>query len=74
MVAAFGAPLRFDIEGQEVECFLSGKERLWRCDCDRFKLNLTRFQQGFCPHVLLRIARALRDRVIDVDSLLPDDD
>jgi hypothetical protein len=63
--------LTFDVEGQEVRCFLSSGDRLWRCECERFKLNLERFKEGFCPHVIVAIERALTDGTFDPKSFLP---
>lgn len=60
--------LTFDIEGQEVRCFVSGRDRLWHCECERFKLNLARFKEGFCPHVAVAMAHALADGVIEPQS------
>lgn len=62
--------IRFDIEGQEVTCYQSGEDRLWHCECERFKLNLTRFSQGFCPHTAVAIMRAIQDGTIDADREL----
>jgi hypothetical protein len=63
------AAWRFDVEGQEVQCFLSGKHRLWHCGCDRFQRNLTRFREGFCPHVVVAIERAYAEGKLDPASV-----
>jgi hypothetical protein len=67
--AGDGRILRFDIEGQEVLCHVSGEERLWVCKCDHFQRTLTQHKQGFCPHTAVAIMRAMRDGSIDFSDL-----
>jgi hypothetical protein len=51
----------YDIEGQSVRCYELDRHRLWRCECERFKRNLDRFGDGFCPHVAAAIDLYLRE-------------
>jgi hypothetical protein len=51
----------FDIEGQEVRCYLSDGDRLWHCECERFQRTLAQYREGFCPHTAVAILRALED-------------
>jgi hypothetical protein len=41
---------RFDVKGHTVLCYETDGDRLWRCECERFK----RFGEGFCRTPLLR--------------------
>ena len=47
----------FDIEGQEVRCYESGQDRLWRCECAYFQRTLAQHREGFCPHTAVAIMR-----------------
>ena len=61
---------RFDIEGQEVVCYQTGGDRLWRCQCERFQRNLQRFGEGFCPHTdAVAMMREMQDGTISVDDV-----
>jgi hypothetical protein len=51
----------YDIEGQPVHCYELDGDRLWRCECERFKRNLERFGEGFCPHVAVAIELYLEE-------------
>lgn len=61
--------LSFNIEGQKVQCFQSGQDRLWSCECEYFQRMLTRHSEGFCPHVAVAIWRAAEQGVIDLGGL-----
>jgi hypothetical protein len=58
----------FDIEGQPVTCYQTGRDRLWRCECACFQRTLATYTEGYCPHIVVAIERAVRDRVIDFDG------
>jgi hypothetical protein len=60
--------LTFDIEGQAVVCYQTGRDRLWGCECTYFQRTLATYQQGFCPHVAVAIERALRTAPSDYDA------
>jgi hypothetical protein len=51
----------FDVEGQEVRCYLSDGDRLWHCECESFQRTLPQDGEGFCPHTAVAIMRALED-------------
>jgi hypothetical protein len=51
----------FDIEGQEVKCYMSDGQRLWQCRCAHFERTLRQYGEGFCPHTAVAIMRALED-------------
>jgi hypothetical protein len=53
----------FNIEGRPVRCHESDGHRLWRCECAYFQRTLAIYQQGFCPHVVVAIERAMRGTV-----------
>jgi hypothetical protein len=57
--------LSFDIEGQCVRCYQTGDHRSWRCECAYFERTLNTYGNGFCPHVVVAIARGMRDGSID---------
>jgi hypothetical protein len=63
-----GPVLTFDVEGQAVVCYQTAGDRLWRCGCAEFRRTLATYQQGFCPHVVVAIERALRDGVIPFEA------
>lgn len=46
---------RFDVEGQEVVCYQTGGDRLWRCERANFERTLRQRQQAFCPHAAVAI-------------------
>ena len=50
---------RFDIEGQEVVCYQTGEDRLWRCECGHFERALRQYREAFCPHTAVAIMRFL---------------
>ena len=57
--------LRTLIEGQEVRCYQSEGERLWRCECAAFQRRLERYGEGFCAHTAVAIMRCTEDGSID---------
>ena len=61
---------RFDVEGQEVLCYETGRDRLWVCECEYFERTLKQHKQGFCPHTAVAITRAMRDGTIDFSDFL----
>jgi hypothetical protein len=74
-MSALDRPVQtFDIEGQEVNCYLSDGHRLWQCPCADFQRTLMQYAEGFCPHTAVAILRALQDGSISISvegSTLP---
>jgi hypothetical protein len=60
---------RFDVEGQEVVCHVTGGHRLWVCRCDYFQRTLSQRQEGFCPHTAVAMMRAMDEGTIDFGDL-----
>jgi hypothetical protein len=58
----------FEIEGQTVRCLQSGQHRLWRCECDYFQRMLSKYSEGFCPHVAVAIGQAGQQGMIAVGN------
>jgi len=57
--------LSFDIEGQPVRCYQTGRDRLWHCDCAYFERMLRAHGEGYCPHVVCAIQIGMRDGTLD---------
>jgi hypothetical protein len=57
--------LRTLVEGQEVRCYQSDGDRLWRCECAAFQRRLEQYGEGFCVHTAVAIMRSLEDRSIE---------
>jgi hypothetical protein len=55
----------FDIEGEEVRCYHSDGQNLWRCKCSAFQRRLSQYGEGFCAHTAVAIMRSLEDGSID---------
>jgi hypothetical protein len=51
----------FDIEGQEVRCYRSDGQNLWRCECSAFRRRLSQYGEGFCAHTAVAIMRSVED-------------
>ena len=56
-----------DVEGRPVRCGETADgQRLWLCDCPKFKERATRHPEGFCAHTAVAICRAIEDGSIEV--------
>jgi ferredoxin-thioredoxin reductase catalytic subunit len=58
--------LKVDIEGQPITCDEADGDRLWHCDCPTFHRKLNERGEGYCPHTVVAIMRAIQEGSIEV--------